>query len=480
MKTVSANFLLKNLNNLKQAFPGIIEYLDKRREQDLKTKDKWPDFIYYPRMYVHNAIRNKNLSRSLLYNSDDIYRISESTYMLYNWRRTKKIYKFSPELTKILCDQADSIDTHSMMLPIELLLKFLPHRIFFIEANIWKDNFGFMVTLDEYRHKDGTKHISLQTFDMFNEYLSAPDGKICTPDCNELSLIEGKTIGECMDHDTKLLLSNYSLDKSKFNRNDCDKRLMRALTFILYLISQNADIKTDEEQSKKYKPIQESRIKDKFREIEIMNVGFNIGREIPSNNDDIHMGYKCSSKNDQFILEWVNRDELDEKTDMIRKLESDIKALNQELFNTLRELKSIKDKYNKLQNDVQSERRELYDLRELIFNSSSVSENKTSNISIKYPYILKKKTVIIGGHVSWANNIRSKFNGAKVIDGTCLPNDDLIKYANVIWIQATNLPHSTYYKAINIAHRYNIPIRYFTYSGIVSCSEQLVKDDMGI
>lgn len=273
---ISAKFLLNSLTNLKQTHPGIIEFIDNSRRKDLLRGKTWPDYVYYPREKLHNAFQRTQTNfyalssnKAIENRAGDMYNLSEIAHVLYNWRRAKKIYKFSKELTDMLLIQADATDKNSMQLPMELLSS-LPHECFFIEADFSEATFGCMIMLDYYEEYDITV---LQAFNINRIYLQDKySKKIGVPECTELSLIPGKTIGECMDHDTKKILSIYNRKETDFtfSRQKADKHQMRLITFLLYLISQNADIKKDPDQAKIYRKRSESSpIKDKFREIEI-------------------------------------------------------------------------------------------------------------------------------------------------------------------------------------------------------------------
>lgn len=48
---------------------------------------------------------------------------------------------------------------------------------------------------------------------------------------------------------------------------------------------------------------------------------------------------------------------------------------------------------------------------------------------------------------------------------------------DVIWIQHNAISHMYYYKIINEARRYHIPVRYFSYASAVKCAEQIVNSE---
>ena len=60
-----------------------------------------------------------------------------------------------------------------------------------------------------------------------------------------------------------------------------------------------------------------------------------------------------------------------------------------------------------------------------------------------------------------------------------LPNAQLIRQADTIWIQANALSHAFFYKIITEARKYDIPVRYFSFASAEKCAEQLALADMG-
>lgn len=82
----------------------------------------------------------------------------------------------------------------------------------------------------------------------------------------------------------------------------------------------------------------------------------------------------------------------------------------------------------------------------------------------------------------WPGEIRRpymkpKFPDVRFIDRDMLPNPDLIRHADVVWIQTNALAHKYFYRIIEEVRKHNILLRYFSYSGVAKCAEQIVKED---
>lgn len=211
-----------------------------------------------------------------------------------------------------------------------------------------------------------------------------------------------------------------------------------------------------------------------------MNVGFNIGKE----EIDDERTCDCSTEDDKLTLNWVHKDELDESIKQIKALEKLVAELRKEnsllkseAYESTRKAKDIERDYDQLKTDIENDRRELANLRELIFNSQNSALEDKEDESIKLPYYTNKKVTVFGGFISWRTRIKNILPNVRFIDKDTIPNADLIKNSDVIWIQSNAISHSFYYSIINIARTYNIPVRYFTYASARKCAEQFVKED---
>lgn len=70
------------------------------------------------------------------------------------------------------------------------------------------------------------------------------------------------------------------------------------------------------------------------------------------------------------------------------------------------------------------------------------------------------------------------FINVRFIHKDTIPNVDLIKNSDIIWIQPNSLAHAYYYSIIDIVRTHNIPVRYFSYASATKCAEQLVLEDL--
>lgn len=162
----------------------------------------------------------------------------------------------------------------------------------------------------------------------------------------------------------------------------------------------------------------------------------------------------------------------------VQTLRAENKKLRQQSYDFGREVRDEKARYEALAQKAANDAQELHDLRELVFNQQNdlFDEQKTA-ADINFPYRTDRKIVVFGGHDSWAREMKPKFPDIRFIDRDMLPNPDMIRRADVIWIQTNALAHKHFYRIIDEVRKNNIPLRYFTYSGVSKCAEQIVQED---
>lgn len=179
-------------------------------------------------------------------------------------------------------------------------------------------------------------------------------------------------------------------------------------------------------------------------------------------------------------------DEPEEVASSPEKLETKIAELKKQLdhakktaYEANRELRESRKAQEKLEKKLAMEQQELADLRELVFHQQeNLYQDAVADESIEFPYKTTLRTVVFGGHDSWAREIKPKLPDVRFIDRTMLPNSDMIRRADVVWIQTNALSHAFFYKIIDEVRKYNVPLRYFSYASATKCAEQLAQYDV--
>ena len=155
-----------------------------------------------------------------------------------------------------------------------------------------------------------------------------------------------------------------------------------------------------------------------------------------------------------------------------------IKGLKKALSEMRRQSEKDKANMEKELRILRREHRELADLRELVFNQENEpSEEKVSD-EIRYPYQTKKRTVVFGGHETWLKAFKPKFSNVRFVDASQYSfAPEVIRNADVVWIQNNRISHSQYYAVVNTARQYGIQVRYFPFASADKCAELLVRED---
>lgn len=162
-----------------------------------------------------------------------------------------------------------------------------------------------------------------------------------------------------------------------------------------------------------------------------------------------------------------------------RKLDSykkQIKSLKKELSQGTKENKFLSKQNEQYEELTSSLRKELSDLREIVFNrDNEINEDETGTEQYSFPYHTDGKIVSFGGHQSWLNSMRDMLPDITFVSPDTLPNEEIIKNADTVWIQPNCISHAYFYRIVNIVRLYNIQLRYFKYQGTIKCANQLAE-----
>ena len=161
----------------------------------------------------------------------------------------------------------------------------------------------------------------------------------------------------------------------------------------------------------------------------------------------------------------------------LKKAKAEIKALRAALSSQNKEFDTERRRYEQELEPLRQEHRELADLRELVFNRENEVQ-ETPSRQIAYPYETRKRTVVFGGHDSFLRAIRPMLPNVRFVEAGQLAFDpNLIRYADVVWIQTNCISHSQYLNIVHMTRHLKIQMRYFAYASAERCAEQLVIED---
>ncbi|MBR0341787.1 MAG: hypothetical protein IJK38_04470 [Oscillospiraceae bacterium] len=128
------------------------------------------------------------------------------------------------------------------------------------------------------------------------------------------------------------------------------------------------------------------------------------------------------------------------------------------------------------------EHRELADLREIVFNAeNNETEDAEEPLAADlFPYEVKKETVVFGGHETWLKAIKPMLTGQiRFLDKDLNFDVNVIRNADIVWVQTNAISHTQYYKITDAARQYKKPVRYFSHASATKGALQIMDADRG-
>ena len=145
-------------------------------------------------------------------------------------------------------------------------------------------------------------------------------------------------------------------------------------------------------------------------------------------------------------------------------------------YSLSRENRELKEKLEKAESAAGEMTQELADLREIVFNQQNVVEDKKEETKTTFPYHTTRRLVAFGGHDSWLREIKFKVPDVRFM-GEDISSPEIIRRADVVWIQTNCIGHKSYYGIIDLARKYGRKVRYFKYASATKCAEQVVEEE---
>lgn len=162
----------------------------------------------------------------------------------------------------------------------------------------------------------------------------------------------------------------------------------------------------------------------------------------------------------------------------IAELQAEVKRLKRVSYEAGREVLEEKKRYELLRQETANTAQELTDLRDLVFHQQeNLYLDSEPDCWITFPYHTQNRIVVFGGHETWSREMRPKLPDVRFVDRTMVPNADMIRRADVVWIQTNAISHGYYYKIIDEVRKYDVRVRYFSYASAQKCAEQIVADE---
>lgn len=165
----------------------------------------------------------------------------------------------------------------------------------------------------------------------------------------------------------------------------------------------------------------------------------------------------------------------------VKELRKQVKSLHNAIAAGRQEYERERAKYERELKSLRMEHRELADLRNLVFSMDreDPEQRQAPEEGFSYPYMTRKRTVVFGGHESFLKVIKPMLPSVRFVDpGNLSFSPDIIRHADVVWIQNNRIAHSQFWNIVKNCRLAGVQMRYFGYASAEKCAEQLVKEDM--
>ncbi len=174
--------------------------------------------------------------------------------------------------------------------------------------------------------------------------------------------------------------------------------------------------------------------------------------------------------------------EADENEELVRQLRDQVKQLRISLHEAEKNARDAARELDLEKKDHEADRRELADLRELVFNREQNEQPEEPEPEEKedlFPYEVKKTTLVFGGHDNWLKSIKLLLTG----DIRFISKDQdafdagMLRKAEVIWLQPNCMSHKQFYKVMDHARQWKKQVRYFSNVSAVKSATQVMEND---
>lgn len=161
-------------------------------------------------------------------------------------------------------------------------------------------------------------------------------------------------------------------------------------------------------------------------------------------------------------------------------LNRQVKELQRALHDAERAAGRLKEQLQLAEQKGEADRMELVQLRETLYDlrGGEAPEAEGSGPLVELPWQVKRRVVVFGGHDSWRKAVKPLLPGVRFYDREALPDLNVIRGADVVWLQVNALSHKYYYRIIDAARKNDIPVRYFGSASARKCAVQLALDEL--
>lgn len=165
--------------------------------------------------------------------------------------------------------------------------------------------------------------------------------------------------------------------------------------------------------------------------------------------------------------------------EQVKKLREQLKKVTDDAHTLDRRARKAEQALQQEKAQIKEDRQELAALREVLFKREN-PDNSEENVSVTFPYEVKRRVVVYGGHDSWLKSMKEYLTGdIRYIDrDQAIIDRNVIRNAETVWMQTNSLSHRQFYAIIDEVRKCGVPVRYFLYASAKKCAEQIALDEM--
>lgn len=161
----------------------------------------------------------------------------------------------------------------------------------------------------------------------------------------------------------------------------------------------------------------------------------------------------------------------------IKELSRRTSTLRTAAYEENRLRRTTEQSLRKAQDEIACLRRELADLRQLVFaQQQELGEKCTEDTTIHFPVKLSGRIVSVGGHPNWIREMKALLPSIAYFSAEVIPNKDILRNAHEVWVQTQYMSHKSFYRIIS-ALGAETQLRYFGSKSARRCAEQVVTAD---
>lgn len=170
----------------------------------------------------------------------------------------------------------------------------------------------------------------------------------------------------------------------------------------------------------------------------------------------------------------------EDHTAQIEALTRKVKELRGALHDAERTAGRMKEQLRAAEQKGKVDRAELAQLRETLYQLRAGEDPETGDSGplVELPWQVKRRVAVFGGHDSWRKAVKPLLPGARFYDREDLPDLNIVRGADVVWLQVNAMSHKYYDRIIDAARKNGIPVRYFGSASAKKCAVQLALDEL--